>query len=333
MTEIVPGIHRLKIPLPGKDVVLGYVNVYLIEGKNGHLLVDTGWNTDEAFDSLEKQLSEIGVRFQDISQIAITHTHPDHYGLAGKLQQLCGARVILHQIASGLIDSRCAHMDALLEQVAEWLKINGVPSDILVELQTASSGMANYVTPATPDFTLYGDETIACGASKYRSIWTAGHSPDHICLYEPDRKILISGDHILPTITPNIGLHPQSTDNPLGDFFDSLNTVKSLDVSLVLPGHENPFNNLQLRIDEIFQHHNRRNQEILATMRTGSKTAFQIANEITWLSDTNGVGWQKLSPLDKRLAVLETAAHLEFMRFDGKTDKLVEDDVTHYQSL
>ena len=333
MAEVIPGIYRLKIPFPNKDIPSSYVNAYLAKGKNGNLLIDTGWNTEESFNSLKEQLSGVGVAVKDISEIVITHIHPDHYGLAGKLRELSGAKIAIHHLEKNLIDSRYVHMDALLQQIARWLHINGVPSDILHELQTASVRMARFVTPAAPDIILYGDETLSNGSFSFKVLWTAGHSPGHISLYEPKQKILVSGDHILPTITPNIGLHPQSSDNPLSDYIDALNRVKLLDVRLVLPGHEEPFVGLQSRIEGIIQHHEQRKAKILKAIEAKPKTAYEIATEITWMLDMGGIGWQNLTARDKRLAVMETVAHLESMRADSKVSKFTRDDIIYYQSL
>jgi len=331
MTEVIPGIYQLKIPLPSKEILLGYVNVYLAQGNNGYLLVDTGWDTEEAFNSLKKQLAEIGINFKDISQIVATHIHPDHCGLTGKLKQLSSAKIALHYLEKDFIESRYINMDELLSLIAEWLHTNGVPNEELTKLQTASLGMAKFVTPALPDITLYGGEIISTGVFNFRVLWTPGHSPGHISLYEPTKKVLISGDYILPKITPNIGLHPQSGTNPLGDYIKSLNTTKKLDVNLILPGHENPFTGLQSRIEELIKHHQKRNSEILETLKATAKTAYQISTEITWGSDINGVGWDNLTPWDRRLAILETIAHLEAMRFAGKVEKFLKDSIIYYQ--
>ena len=329
MIKVIPGIYQLQIPIP--ETSLEYINVYLVQGDNGYLLVDTGWNTSEAFDSLKKQLSEIGVDFKDISQIAVTHIHPDHYGLVGKLKQLSQAKFALHYLEKDLIESRYINMEGLLQQTAQWLHINGVPPDELTNLQTASVGMASFVVPTPPDITLHGGEIISTGVFSFQVLWTPGHAPGHICLYEPTRKILFAGDHILPTITPNIGLHPQSSPNPLGDYLNSLNQIKQLDVNLILPGHENPFSSLERRIEEIVQHHERRNAEILKTIETTPKTAYQIATDLTWMSAIKGVGWHSLDSWNKRLAVLETIAHLEAIRFAKKINKFYRDDIIYYR--
>ena len=131
MTEIMPGIHQLKLPMTMPGSTLGHVNNYLIQGDNGYLLVDTTVNTDEALDSLLKQLAEIGTDIKDISQILVTHIHPDHYGMAGRIKQLSGANLTIHEIEKGFIESRYINMDKLLEQTAHWLNINGAPPMIL----------------------------------------------------------------------------------------------------------------------------------------------------------------------------------------------------------
>jgi len=329
MKEVTPGIYQIQLPIP--NPYLKYVNIYLVQGNSGHLLIDTGWNIDEAFDSLKKQLAEIGISFKDITQIVITHFHPDHYGLSGRLKRLSRAKVALHNLEKDIVDSRYINMDDLLRQMERWLHSNGVPTDEMRELQRASLGMAKFVTPASPDITLLGGETIATDSFNFKVIWTPGHSPGHICLYEPAQKVLISGDNILPTITPHVGRHPQSGTDPLGDYIDSLNMLKKLDVNLILPGHENPFTGLKPRIEELLRHHKRRNREILAAIRAEAKTAYQIAAEMDWIPDVSELGWQDLTPLDKRLAVLETIAHLESMRINGKVDKFSRDSLIYYQ--
>ncbi len=329
MIEVIPGIFHLPLPIPSP--VLDHINTYLVRGDGEYLLIDTGWNTREAFDSLEEQLAEIKVSFGDITQIVITHVHPDHYGLAGRLKQLSRAKLALHYLEKDFIESRYINMDELLAQLAEWLHINGVPADELSALGIASVEMAKFVTPILPDVTLHGGETITLGSFSFHVLWTPGHSPGHISLYEPQQKVLLSGDHILPNITPNIGLHPQSSPNPLNDYLNSLNAIKRLEVSLVLPGHEQPFTNLEQRIEQLVQHHGERNSEILRVLNAKPKTAYHIATEITWMRDIDGASWDDLASWDKRMAVLETLSHLEAMRADEKLEKFARDDIIYYR--
>ncbi|MFH1003785.1 MAG: MBL fold metallo-hydrolase [Chloroflexota bacterium] len=330
MTEIIPGIHRLVLPMPA-DSSLGHVNVYLMPGDGQCLLVDTGWNTDQAFAALQEQMAAIGVRPADITGIIITHIHPDHYGLAGRLKKLSPARLAMHRLEKANIRARYIDMDELLQQIERWLRLNGAPPDELPHLGGASVGVRQFVAPAQPDTLLEDGQTVTSGKFRFRVIWTPGHSRGHLALYEPEQKILISGDHILPRITPNIGLHPQSTANPLDDYLKSLARLKTLPVDRVLPGHEIPFTGLARRITELEEHHLQRHREILAALEHQPRTAYQIATEITWASDTGRRPWAELSYLDRRLAVVEALAHLEFLRQEGRLDKSTRNDVVYYR--
>lgn len=329
MAEIIPGIYQLPLPIPNNP--LGYTNTYLVQGDDGYFLIDAGMNTEEALQSLKKQLTEIGINFKDISQIIVTHAHPDHYGLAGRLRQLSSAKIALHYLEKNLIASRHLNMDETAYQTEQWLHSNGMPANELPPPRPASVGMRRPSAPTLPDITLQGDETISNGIFNFQVLWTPGHSPGHICLYEPTKKILFSGDHVLPIITPHINLQSQSDINPLGDFINSLNMVKQLDVSLVLPAHEHLFTDLPARVTEIIQHHEQRNSEILEAIKIKPKTAYQISTEITWMPTMGGVRFQNLAPWDKRMAVSETLAHLEAMRIDGRVDKFPRDSIIHYQ--
>jgi glyoxylase-like metal-dependent hydrolase (beta-lactamase superfamily II) len=324
MTEIIPGIYWIKLPMLDDDAGLDFVNAYVIKGNNGYLLVDAGWNTDKAFAALNNGMKEIGSDIKEISQILVTHVHPDHYGMAGRIKKLSGASLAMHHIEKGFIDSRYVSMDFLINQIDQLLLANGVPPKMITELSKATLGLEQYVVVTYPDITLHDDETITTGLFNFKVIWTPGHSSGHICLYEPEKKIMISGDHVLPTITPNVSVHPQAIENPLGRYLDSLNELKRLEVEIALPGHENPFKDFKKRIDRILKHHEQRNGEIIKALGDKARTSFQIAQEIKWgLKGT----WQSLPDFHKRIAILETLAHLEMMAARGRVDRLPGEDI------
>jgi glyoxylase-like metal-dependent hydrolase (beta-lactamase superfamily II) len=327
MSEITPGIHWIKLPMPTEGSSLAYINVYLIRGNQGYLLVDSGWNTEESFNALKKDLAEIGADIKDISQIVVTHVHPDHYGMAGHIKKLSGATIAMHHIEKEFIEPRYVSMEELLHQTDRMLVANGVPHDEMVALRDATVGLEQYAVPTLPDKTFHDGETVTTGMFTFRVIWTPGHSSGHICLYEPEKKILLSGDHILPKITPNIGVHPQSIENPLGRYLRSLSEVRQLDIELTLPGHDKPFTRLRPRIDEIIRHHAHRNQEILEAIAFKSRTAYQIAQVISWGDSSK---WQDLPPFHKRMAIFETLAHLEMMAAESRINKLPRGGIIYY---
>lgn len=329
MTEIIPGIYQLQIPIPNNP--LGYTNIYLVKGDDGHLLIDAGWNGKEAFQSLKKQLAEIGINLKDISQIIGTHGHHDHYGLVGRLKQHSQAKISLHYLEENLISHRHTNGGEFVRQAEQWFHSNGAPADELPPPRIAHTGKRGFASPTLPDITLRGGEIISAGSFNLQVLWTPGHSPGHICLYEPTQKILFSGDHVLPVITPNVSLQPQSKGNPLGDFLNSLRLVNHLDVKLVLPAHEHLFPDLQTRIEEIIWHHQQRKTEILEALKVEPKTAYQISTEITWMPTLGGVSFQNLTSWDRRWAVSETLAHLRAMEVDSKVATSSRNSIIYYQ--
>lgn len=304
--EFTENIFQMKIPIP--DNPLGNINAYLIKTPEGSMLVDTGWNTQEAFDTLIGGMLSNGVNLSDLRYIFITHIHPDHYGLVGKLDKLTDAKLIIHKLDKDLLDSRYIQTNKLLDDMEEWLKVNGVPSNEQTYFSQASMNILGYVDVAMPDIVVNGGEIIKLGDFVFKVVWTPGHSPGHICLFEEKKKILISGDHILQKISPNISLNSQNVNNPLVDYLNSLENMKQLDVNLVLPGHGSPFSTYQERIIQLIQHHEDRLKEMQKFFKNGSKSAYQVAVETKWY-----LPWEKLPPFSKRVAVTETLAHLELL--------------------
>lgn len=328
MTEITDGIHWLKLPMFMDEANEDHINAYLIRGEKGYLLVDTGWNTEESMAALRELLAAKGLTPADITQIVVTHIHPDHYGMAGRIKQLSGATLALHHLEQENIEPRYIHPEKLLNQADRLLMANGLPHDETAILRDATKGIEKYVVTVQPDITIRDGDTVSTGEFTFRVIWTPGHAKGHICLYEPVKKILLSGDHILPKITPNISVTPQAIDNPLGRYLDSLGLIRSLDIGLTLPGHDDPFTRLIPRIDFIIRHHQQRNMEILTALRRETKNAYQLAQEITWKTRTK---WHTLRDFHRRMAICETLAHLEMMATAGRLEVLTKEGIRYYR--
>ena len=311
--EVFPGVHQLKVPIPGNS--LGFLNAYLIKTNDGSMLIDTGWNTEESYSELIRQLGEAGVTLMDLRYIAITHAHPDHFGLVGRLAPQTSAHLVIHRIEQSFLDSRYVHYEQLLEEMDHWLQINGVPDAGRPALQRASLEVLGLVAVAMPDMLVSGGEHLKLGDFELEMILTPGHSPGHLCFYEPDKKLLFSGDHVLPHITPNVSMNVQSEKNPLQDYLDALKRVGGLPVNLVLPAHGDIFCDLGGRVAEILEHHEKRSREMLQVFAGEPRTAFQVASHVRWGSD--GKRWDDLPSLHKRWAVTETLAHLEMLSAQG----------------
>jgi len=305
---------------------LPYVLPYLIKAGGETILVDCGWNTEEAYQALAEGMRECGSAPEEITRLVITHVHPDHYGMSGRLKQLSDCEVIIHERDAEFIKTRYLGPRHLMEEMTRFMRLNGVPDGKAPVMSQGSAGMLDKVAPVPPDRAVRGGEVLKAGDFEFEIIWTPGHSPGHICLYEPNRKILFTGDHILPTITPNVSLHAQNQGNPLGDYMRSLEIVKNLDVEYVLPAHEFDTKELKRRGEEIHAHHLQRLEEMYRCIDRGGSTAWEVASRVQW---TTGK-LEEFEPFMQRAAVGETLAHLEYLFELGRVAKVMRDGVLYW---
>lgn len=326
--QLPEGVHKIRVPLAGSP--LGWVNSYVLRADDGFVLVDCGWDTPDALDGLRRGLDEIGVPLDALRTLVVTHNHPDHYGLAGRLVQLARCGVVMHHLDAIHIDSRYSSIFGLEEEMEAWLRIHGVPGDELTTFVKASEGILDRVNIAKPDQEVHGGERIAAGPLEWEIVWTPGHSNGHICLYERTRKAFLSGDHILNPITPNIGLHAESMGNPLADYLSSLREIRDYDVELVLPAHGDEFHGYRERIDELIAHHDYRFDEIRHILAGGPRSAYAVASRMRWRSEG---GWDEWPAFQRRMATTEALAHLELMHSRGDLRRISAGGGVVYYSL
>jgi glyoxylase-like metal-dependent hydrolase (beta-lactamase superfamily II) len=326
--EVMPHIHQLKVPLPNNS--LGFTNSYLVKTEAGCLLIDTGWNADESFNSLQDQLRGARVDWPDLKYILITHAHPDHYGLVERIVPLTHAKLIIHRIEDSLLQSRFLDAGSFKQERDEWMRINGVGDEERPKFETALLEMLATARQVTPDILVTGGEQLQLGEDQFEIIWTPGHSPGHICLYYPDKRLFFSGDHVLPSIIPSVGMDTQSFGIPLAGYLKAMQQVKGLPVDLVLPGHGDVFKDLSGRAAEIEEHHAERIREAATAIGSGAFNADQVTGLISW--PTLGASWEKLPYFIKRITVAETISHLEFGFAQGAFDKVQREGMIFYSN-
>ncbi len=325
--KILPGLYQLKVPIPNNP--LGYVLPYLIEDEKGYVMFDSGWNAPEAYGALMSQLMILGVSLKELKKVVYTHVHPDHYGLAGRLKGDCDAEMVLGAPERGFIESRYAHPADLLARMSQFLRRNGVPASAEPDMAQASMNVRRFVSIAEPDSVLEGGETLRIGRYEFEVIWTPGHSPGHMCFFDRRRRVILTGDHVLPTISPNISYNPETAPNPLGQFIDSLRRIKDLEVDDVLPAHEYEFKDLRGRVEQLERHHADRLEEMLHGMGDRACTAYEVAGFTTWATGK----FDSFSPWMQRAAVAETLSHLEYAVAEGMLRRSEDDGVNHYRAV
>jgi len=321
LSEIAPGVHELRLPIPWEDE---FVNCFLFtQGKNVDL-VDCGIQDDDSVGMILAALEAVAGPGAKLRRLVITHIHPDHFGAAGGLQERTGAQLYMHRLEVPMVHPRYLELEQLVKDVGDHLRVNGVPESDIGTMQNASRAMRNFVRPGEPNVQLDGAETLTLGERRLRVEWTPGHSPGHICLFDVDSKLLFAGDQLLPDISPNIALHPQSTPNPLGEFLDSLDHLLALGPARVMPAHGRPFTTAAERVARLRAHHERRLDQIAALVGTRTMTAHEVAIR-TW--------GERHEHWERRMALQEGLAHLQLLAVQGRIIKLADPDGVRWQGL
>ena len=308
--EVAPGIHELRLPIPFED---GRVNVFLLPDGAEVDLIDCGMNSPESLAMIGEAVKRVAGPSGRLRRLIVTHIHPDHYGAAGDLVSQ-GTELFLHRLEVPMVHPRYLELEQLIDEVGHYLLANGVPEAEAELMSNSSRALGAYVTAAPDAVELDGAETIRMGERELRVVWTPGHSPGHVCLFDPEARILFGGDQLLPDASPNIGLHPQSTPNPLDDFLESLAHLARLEPRLVLPSHGRPFAGAQGRVDALVAHHARQKDRILALTEGRDHSGWEVAL----------ARWgERQYVYEKRLALQEALAHLQSLAVAGVLVKTI----------
>lgn len=295
-------IHTITLPVPWD---LKSVNVHLVELDEGYMLIDSGVATQECFEVLEAAMAERGIPWADIRTLLLTHYHPDHIGLSWRILELTGARLIMHRADAAYLEE-LAQVDGL-PWYAEAMRIGGVPVELASSMESALRGNRPAFRTHHPDQILEGGERLAIRGGIFEVIWTPGHTPGHVCLYWPEGRTLISGDHVLEKITPNIAWHPRQ--DMLATYLKSLDLLLPYDIDVVIPSHGTPFADHRAVIRGTAAHHEERCGAILGHIAASPMTAHELVLAM----------WRrKLSDFHHNFAVFEILAHLEYMARRGQ---------------
>ena len=278
-------------------------------------------------ETLTAELHALDIDLGDVRTLIVTHFHPDHYGLAGTLVELGKLRLLMHRLDWLHVQSQAVDPVASARESADWLFQHGLPGQVSDEVQRALEA-AHRFTVVAPDVQLEDESRISVGQHELRVVWTPGHTAGHICLHDPERDLLLTGDHVLDPITPSVNVMRPGLGNPLGSFLQSLQKVAELDADFVLPAHGEPFHGLRRRVGQILEHHAEREGAALAALAGGPRTAAMVAEELPWTR--RKLRLSELPPPQRRMALGETIAHLEELCATNRATSAEEDGIILY---
>ena len=309
--QVATGLWSVPVTIP--DSPLRYTLAYLIHSDGCVIAVDPGWDSDTGWQNLLRGMAAAGIAADRVTGIVVTHAHPDHHGLSGRLKEASGAWIAMHAAEAATLPARLWQAGGGEAGDRGWLTRCGVPADVVGELTFSDAQEGPIWRMPDPDVLLSDGDDIDLPGRRLRVVWTPGHTPGHICLHDADHDLLLTGAHLLPRITPNVGLAPGGQGSPLGGYLASLRRVRDYDSAEALPAHEYRFRDIAARADAIADHHKARAEEIISVIASsGRPTMWQVAQQLTWSR-----GWAQVTGFMRRAALAETAAHIAYLEEAG----------------
>ena len=270
--RVLPGVFRLRLPLPWPGVP--HCNAWAVSAGDGFVLFDTGMQQPGSLAHLERALAMCNLKLEDTRLVVCTHAHSDHCGQAATIVEKVGCELWMHP-SHELMTRMVEDPDAVLARRLEVARQSGVPVEPLrryaAERDTSEPGIAG---PIEPDRDLLPGVTVATDLGEWVVYETPGHSPSHVCLFQPERRLLISGDHLLGRISLyfEFGYSP----DPVGEFLSSLDVVERLGARLCLAGHGRTFTDVHAHIEGHRELVQEQLERVIAAVGDGQPTAFEV---------------------------------------------------------
>jgi glyoxylase-like metal-dependent hydrolase (beta-lactamase superfamily II) len=304
-----PGVWRLRLPLPWPGVPHG--NAWAVAAGEGVVLFDTGIGGADKLPGLERALAQAGFSLKDIGLVVCTHSHVDHYGLAAPIAAAAGCEVWVHP-AWGHVRRLVENPDEALDQRIEVARQSGVPAAGLEEYEkrrrNADLGIDEL---KEPDRDLVPGVEAETDLGPWQVYETPGHAPSHVCLYQPERKLLISGDHLLGRVS--LFYDYGHTPDPVGEFLGGLDAIAPLDIDLCLAGHGRPFRDVGAKIEANRREVAEQMDRVRGSLAGGEeKTAFETVTDL--------LGPENLNPATAAWGLQGALAYLDHMALTGEAE-------------
>jgi glyoxylase-like metal-dependent hydrolase (beta-lactamase superfamily II) len=307
--KLLPGIWRLRLPLPWPGVP--HCNAWALAAGDGIVLVDCGLHEEGSLDELTQAMAQVGLRLRDVRLLVCTHAHSDHYGQAADVLDASGCELWMHPNHAHMT-SAAEDVDAAIGRRVEIARMSGVPLEPLEEwAQAAKERPPGVKRVVQPDRELVPGVVVETDLGPWTVHETPGHAPSHVCLHQAERRILISGDHVLGRVSLYFDFG--WTPDPIGEFLGSLDRVQALDARLCLAGHARTFTDVTAHIEAnraLVHERLARVQEIVA--QDGPVTAYDIVPQLYGEPITQAnAGWW----------LPETLCHLGHLELSGTLAK------------
>ena len=274
--RILPGLWRLRLPLPWPGVP--HVNAFAIAAFGGIVLVDAGLHEPGAMRQLERALDQAGMGIDHVRLLVCTHAHSDHYGQAAPIMERSGCELWMHPNHRHMTQA-AEDPERAFERRFEVARQSGVPAQLVAEAREARRGQGFGIAEIVmPHRDLLPGVTVETDLGLWNVYETPGHAPSHVVLHQPERGLLLSGDHLLGRVSLyyDYGYSP----DPAGEFLASLDVVDELNVQLVLAGHGRPVREAHSLIEANRRAVNERVDRVRAAIADGPKTPYEIVPEM-----------------------------------------------------
>ncbi|MEA2449134.1 MAG: hypothetical protein QOG63_1066 [Thermoleophilaceae bacterium] len=309
--RVLPGVWRLRLPLPWPGVPHG--NAWALSWGSGIVLVDTGISEPGSMQQLEYALNQAGLRLDHVRLLVCTHAHSDHYGQAGPIVDYTGCELWMHPRHQH-VKRAAENPDRLFERRIEVARQSGVPLAALEAYRDARQGQPLGVARIVePDRDLVPGVEVETDHGRFAVYETPGHAPSHVCLHEPDRGLLISGDHLLGRVS--LYYDYGWTPDPAGEFLSSMDVIEPLDSRLCLPGHGRPFRDVKEHIEANRREVAERIERVRSALRDGGpQTPYEVVPKL--------LGDPDPSPMMVTWGLSEALAYLDHLEVLGETTRV-----------
>lgn len=326
--EVADGVFRIPLPMP--DDGLRAVNVYAIITEAGMSLIDSGWAVPQSRAALIHALGRLGKTIKDIRQFLITHLHPDHYAQASVMRPETGSLISLGEDERPSLEAMLLGLAGGQRTDARMSALDRAGADELIaKLPPFPALRPEAATQWQPPDTWLPDDTVVeAGNLRLRVVATPGHTRGHVVYHDETLRLLFSGDHILPQITPSLGLEPTTAPWPLRDYMASLRLIKQRPDAMLLPAHGPVWDSAHRRVDELLVHHEDRLNAVLKAVQVGAVTGWEVAQQLLWTYHRSPLHGLDLA--NQAMAVRETMAHLDVLVLNGTLRAKSQDGVEYY---